>query len=86
MGCLSHRRRDVEVRPEQKWDYIVSSSWDEARLNVVADKRLPSEPPGLQVDQLLYSFGIRLSLHVTPFIPSRLQRRYLHCRSASRVR
>ncbi|KAJ9151128.1 Pheromone-regulated membrane protein [Pleurostoma richardsiae] len=22
MGCLSHRRRDVEVRPEQKWDYI----------------------------------------------------------------
>ncbi|ROW06252.1 hypothetical protein VPNG_08105 [Cytospora leucostoma] len=22
MGCMSHRRSDVEVRPEQKWDYI----------------------------------------------------------------
>lgn len=24
MGCWSHRRPHVEVRPEQKWDYIVS--------------------------------------------------------------
>lgn len=22
MGCLSHKRKNVEVRPEQKWDYI----------------------------------------------------------------
>lgn len=24
MGFLSHRRRDVQVNPEQKWDFIVS--------------------------------------------------------------
>lgn len=26
MGFLSHRRSNVEVRPEAKWDYIVSSA------------------------------------------------------------
>lgn len=25
MGLFSHRRNNIEVRPEQKWDYIVSS-------------------------------------------------------------
>lgn len=24
MGFLSHRRTNVEIRPEAKWDYIVS--------------------------------------------------------------
>lgn len=32
MGFMSHRRRDVEVQPEQKWDYIVRTTINVAEI------------------------------------------------------
>lgn len=34
MGFMSHRRRDVDVPPEQKWDFIVRGTLGELNLRL----------------------------------------------------
>ena len=81
MGCWSHRRPHVEVRPEQKWDYIVSSPWGIARLDALTRLTLHSpEPQRLQVHLVFDTLRILLSLVFPLSIDGRLRRRYLYSR------
>lgn len=72
MGFCGARRKASELRPEQKWDYIVSCRAAVTSAKMVLTNMNLAESPRLQIQLSLRSYCLYLLVHLSPYLSCRL--------------
>lgn len=79
MGCCGgDREKDITIKNDVKWEYIVSTARGSSREKWPADSDAATEPRRLQVFVMFHSTRICLSLDYADRLHLRLRRRHIH--------